>query len=74
MFGRMIPRERAAEYFGFYNIFGKFAAIIGPFLLGISVKLTGSWGDGILVLLTLFIGGAALLVCSGRSSRSSGNN
>lgn len=66
MFGRMIPKERAAEYFGFYNIFGKFAAIIGPFLMGISIKLTGNWGDGILVLLTLFIGGAALLIISGR--------
>jgi MFS transporter, UMF1 family len=69
MFGCMIPKERAAEYFGFYNIFGRFAAIIGPILLGVSIKLTGSWSNGILILLSLFIGGAFLLVLSGRQSK-----
>ena len=33
-FGKMIPAERAAEYFGFYNMVGKFAAVIGPVLMG----------------------------------------
>ena len=35
-FGKLIPPEHAAEYFGFYNIFGKFAAVLGPLLVGIS--------------------------------------
>jgi UMF1 family MFS transporter len=31
---RLIPSEKAAEYFGFYNMIGKFAVIIGPALMG----------------------------------------
>ena len=34
-YARMIPANRAAEFFGFYNMLGKFAAIIGPALMGI---------------------------------------
>ena len=33
-FTRLIPRNQAAEYFGFYNMLGKFAVIIGPALMG----------------------------------------
>jgi UMF1 family MFS transporter len=33
-YARLIPRERAAEYFGIYNMMGKFAAILGPALMG----------------------------------------
>ena len=36
MFGRLIPdKGRSAEFFGFYDIFGKFSAIIGPALVGV---------------------------------------
>jgi UMF1 family MFS transporter len=31
---RIIPKDRAAEFFGFYNMLGKFAAIFGPALMG----------------------------------------
>lgn len=34
-YSRLIPRNKAAEYFGFYNMLGKFAAILGPALMGI---------------------------------------
>jgi UMF1 family MFS transporter len=34
-YARLIPRDQAAEFFGFYNMLGKFAAIIGPALMGI---------------------------------------
>jgi UMF1 family MFS transporter len=34
-YSRLIPREKAAEYYGFYNMLGKFAAIFGPALMGI---------------------------------------
>ena len=35
MFGKMIPdRSRSGEFFGFYDIFGKFSAIMGPALVG----------------------------------------
>jgi UMF1 family MFS transporter len=34
-YSRLIPNNQAAEYYGFYNMLGKFAAIIGPALMGI---------------------------------------
>jgi len=33
-YAKIIPVERSAEYFGFYNMLGKFAAVIGPVLMG----------------------------------------
>lgn len=33
-YSRLIPRGQSAEYFGFYNMLGKFAAIFGPALMG----------------------------------------
>ncbi|MEW6078240.1 MAG: MFS transporter [Thermodesulfobacteriota bacterium] len=60
-FGRMIPKEQAAEFFGFYNIFGKFAAIIGPALMGLTTLATGSSRHGVLSILLLFIAGGVLL-------------
>jgi UMF1 family MFS transporter len=60
-FGRMIPKEQAAEFFGFYNIFGNFAAIIGPALMGLTTMLTGSSRHGVLSILVLFIAGGVLL-------------
>ncbi len=60
-FGRMIPKDRAAEFFGFYNIFGKFAAIIGPGLMGLATLVTGSSRYGVLSILALFLIGGGLL-------------
>ena len=60
-FGRLIPPERSAEYFGFYNIFGKFAAVLGPALVGLSGRLFGGGQYGMLSLLLLFIGGGWML-------------
>ncbi len=60
-FGQIIPPEHAAEYFGFYNIFGKFAAVLGPMLVGISGWLLGEARCGILSLLLLFMAGGYIL-------------
>jgi UMF1 family MFS transporter len=60
-FGKMIPPERSAEFFGFYNIFGKFAAIAGPFLMGVIGRVTGHSRYSVLSLLILFIVGGVLL-------------
>ncbi len=35
-YARLIPVEKSAEYFGFYNMVGKFSAIIGPALMGMT--------------------------------------
>ncbi len=59
-FARLIPAEKGGEYFGFYNMLGKFAAVIGPTLMGITALLTDS-RHSILALLLLFGGGGWLL-------------
>jgi len=60
-FGRLIPAERSAEFFGFYNIFGKFAAILGPFLVGVTGRISGHTRYGVLSLFILFVAGAFFL-------------
>jgi len=61
-FAKIIPKEKSNEFFGFYNIFGKFAAIMGPLLLGIVAQLTGSSNAGVLSLVVLFIIGGFILL------------
>jgi len=60
-FGKLIPAERSGEFFGFYNIFGKFAAITGPFMMGIIGRITGHTRYGILSIILLFIIGGIIL-------------
>ena len=54
-YAKLIPKEKANEFFGFYNIFGKFAAITGPLLLGITAQITGNSAYGVFSLVILFI-------------------
>ena len=61
LYARMIPAGRSAEFFGFYNMLGKFAAIIGPIMMGWIGALSGNPRAGILSLLVLFIAGAVIL-------------
>ena len=60
-FGKLIPAERSAEFFGFYNIFGRFAAITGPLLVGVIGRLTGETRFGLLGLFILFLAGGFFL-------------
>jgi UMF1 family MFS transporter len=62
MYARMIPVGRTAEFFGFYNMLGKFAAIMGPFLMGWVGVMTGNPRVGILSLLVFFLAGALILM------------
>ena len=59
-FARLIPAEKGGEYFGFYNMVGKFSAIIGPPLMGMTALLTDD-RTSILSLLVLLGGGGWLL-------------
>ena len=61
-FGKLVPQNRSAEYFGFYDVFGKFAAVIGPLLYSTFYMLTDRASIGILSLLILFGSGAILLI------------
>lgn len=61
-YARMIPAERAAEYFGVYNMMGKAAAILGPILMGLIALLTENHRYSILSIMVLFILGMVLLL------------
>lgn len=60
-YARLIPPGKAGEFFGFYNMLGKFAAVIGPLLMGGVALWTGSHRASLLALLVLFALGAWVL-------------
>lgn len=60
-FGKLIPPRRSNEFFGFFDIFGKFAAVIGPGLYALIASLTGRSSLGILSLMILFAAGLFLI-------------
>ncbi|MDO5377348.1 MAG: MFS transporter [Clostridia bacterium] len=61
-YGKLVPAESASEYFGFFDVFGKFSAVIGPALFGITAQLTGVTNYGALAVMGMFILGGAILV------------
>lgn len=61
LFARMIPEEKSGEYFGFFNLVGRFASIIGPALVSIWVSYTQDSRSALMSLLILFGLGAFLL-------------
>ena len=60
-FAALIPEERSAEFFGFYNMLGKAAAILGPLMMGIAATMFDSARAAILPIFLLLVGGALLL-------------
>ncbi|MDH7490374.1 MAG: MFS transporter, partial [Anaerolineae bacterium] len=61
LFGRMAPKARSAEFFGFYDVSSKFAGIAGPAIFAFVGQLTGSSRLSIVSLIIFFIGGILLL-------------
>jgi UMF1 family MFS transporter len=61
LYTRLIPADRSAEFFGFYNMVGRFAAIVGPFLVGVVGRMTGSPRLGIGSIAILLVTGGVLL-------------
>jgi UMF1 family MFS transporter len=60
-YGRLVPPDKSGEFFGFFNMLGKFAAVLGPVLTGVVALLTGSSRLAILSLVLLFAAGGILL-------------
>ena len=61
-YGKMIPKEKSNEYFGFFEIFGKFASVIGPLLYSVISSVTGRSSYAILSIILLFIVGGLILI------------
>ncbi len=61
-FGKLCPKDRANEYFGFFDIFGKYAAVLGTFLVGTFTALTGNSSLGVLSIAALFVVGFVVML------------
>ena len=61
LFSRLIPPERDGEFFGFLNMLGKAAAVLGPLLVGVVAASSGSSRLGLLSIVALFLGGMLVL-------------
>lgn len=62
IFAQLIPEEKSGEYFGFFNLVGKFASIFGPLLMAMTARLTHDSRLSVLSLLILFILGVYFLL------------
>ena len=60
-FLRLIPEDQASEYFGFFNLVGKFSAVFGPLLVGGVAYISGSSRLGMASLILLFVLGGWVL-------------
>lgn len=69
-FARIIPKQNSNEFFGFYNIFGKFAAIIGPGIMALTSTLTGNPKLSILAIIPLFVAGLIIFLTLPKDSLS----
>ena len=61
IFSKLIPQEKATEFFGFYNLIGKSAVVVGPALVGWMAYIFNNPKAGIVSLLILFIPGILIL-------------
>ena len=68
-FASLVPPGKQGEFFGFYNMMGKFAAVLGPLMVGITALVTDDTRNGMLSIIVLFAGGALLLARSRTESR-----
>lgn len=61
-FGKLIPKERANEYYGFFDIFGRYASVMGTLLVSIVTSLTADPSLGVLSIGILLVAGFVMLV------------
>jgi len=61
LFGRLVPDGKNAEFFGFYNMMGKFATVLGPLLIAVVAAITHNERASIISLVLLFVVGGVLL-------------
>ncbi len=61
-YAKIIPKKASNEFFGIYNVFGKFAAILGPFVMSVINTVTGSARLSILGLIPLFLLGFIIIL------------
>ena len=60
-YGKIIPKDHANEYYGFYDIFGKTASVLGTFLVATTTAVTGNASAGVLSIAVLLAAALVLL-------------
>ncbi len=61
-FGKLIPKNRSNEYYGFFDIFGKYASVMGTAIVAIVTQITGHGNLGVLAVGLLFVVGLVFLL------------
>lgn len=61
-FGKLVPKEHSNEYYGFFDIFGRYASVMGTFLVSVITAITGSANLGVLSIGVLLVVGLVLLL------------
>ena len=61
-FGKLVPKERSNEYYGFFDIFGRYASVMGTFLVSVITAATDSANLGVLSIGILLVVGLVLLL------------
>lgn len=61
-FGKLVPKEHSNEYYGFFDIFGRYASVVGTFLVGAITALTGNASLGVLSIGILLVVGLVMLL------------
>ena len=67
-YGKLIPKNKSNEYYGFFDIFGKYAAVMGTFLVSVFTQITGNASFGVLSIAVLFIVGFCFLCAMPKKS------
>lgn len=75
LFSQLVPTGEEAQFFALYQLSDRGTSWLGTFALGVAVNTTGSYRDGILVLLFFFVSGGLLLAATDvrRAIREAGN-
>lgn len=63
-FGKLIPKDESSEYFGFFDVFGKFADFFGPLIISACAFFLHESKYGVLSLIVLFVVGFILITRS----------
>jgi len=61
-FGKIIPKDSGSEFYGFYNILGKFSAVMGPFIVAFVTQMTGKSTIGAASISILFLIGLIIFL------------
>ncbi len=73
-FGKLVPKENANEFYGFFDIFGKYASVMGTLLVSVITQLTGNASLGVLSIGVLLVVGLVFLLRMPQTGRRAGHD